>query len=77
MASLLGQGAAKLRTHTRRPGVRELRERALRDAEIAREGGDRWQRIAPPKLMLTIAGCEARGPAAAIRIDVPRASAKG
>lgn len=72
MASLLAQGAAKLRTHVRRPGVRELRARALRDAEIARTGGDRWQRLAPPKLMLTIAGSDARAPAAAIRIQVPR-----
>jgi hypothetical protein len=74
MASLLGQGAEKLRDHTRRRGVRELRERALRDAEIASGGGERWQRIAPPKLMLTITGCDARGPASAIRIVVPRAS---
>jgi predicted metal-dependent hydrolase len=72
MASLLGQGAAKLGEHTRRRGVRELRERALRDADIARAGDDRWRRIAPPKLMLTIAGLDARAPAAAIRIDVPR-----
>lgn len=71
MASLLGQGAAKLRHFTRRPGVRELRERALRDAEAARAGTDPG-RIPPPKLMLVLEGLDARAPAAAIRVSVPR-----
>jgi hypothetical protein len=73
MASLLRQGAKKLEVHTRRGGVRELRERALRDAEIATRPDDRWQRIAPPKLMLSIVGVDAPAPSAAIRIRIPRA----
>ena len=63
MRSLLRQGAAKLRHFTRRPGVREIRDRALADAD---SGG------APPKVMLTISGFDASAPAGAIRIEIPR-----
>jgi predicted metal-dependent hydrolase len=73
MASLLTQGATKLRSHVRRPGVRELRERALRDADIARTDDARWRRLAPPKIMLTLERFDASAPAAAIHISVPRA----
>ncbi len=73
MRSLLRQGAAKLGRFTRRQGVREIRERALRDAGIAGAGGTSWRRIAPPKVMVTIKGFDARGPASAIRIAVPGA----
>lgn len=61
--SLLRQGAAKLRHFTRRPGVRELHERALSDAE--------GERVVAPKLMLTIAGHNATAPKGAIRIEIP------
>jgi predicted metal-dependent hydrolase len=61
--SLLRQGAAKLRYFTRRPGVKDLRDRALADADS--------ERVVPPKLMLTIAGHDVRAPKGAIRIEVP------
>jgi hypothetical protein len=64
MRSLLGQGAAKLRHFTRRPGIRELREIALAHAEA--------QKGAPPKLMLNIEGFEDRAPSNAIRVPIPR-----
>jgi predicted metal-dependent hydrolase len=64
MRSLLRQGAAKLTHFTRRPGVRELRDRALRDA------GTDAEDVVPPKLMLTIEGHEATAPKDAIRISV-------
>jgi predicted metal-dependent hydrolase len=62
-ASLLRQGAKKLQHFTRRPGVRELRDRALADASA--------DRVVPPKLMLTIAGHDVTAPKGAIRIEVP------
>lgn len=71
MRSLLRQGAAKLGNFTRRPGVREIRERAIRDAGIAAEG-TAWQRLAPPKLMVTIDGYDARASARAICVAVPK-----
>jgi len=71
MRSLLRQGAAKLGHFTRRAGVREIRERALRDGVLAAEG-ERWRRVAPPKVIVTIEGFEARGPGHAIRIAVPK-----
>jgi hypothetical protein len=67
MRSLLRQGAEKLRYFTRRPGIRSLRERALADAATD------FDRVVPPKLMLTIAGHDARAPKDAIRIEVPPA----
>jgi hypothetical protein len=33
--------------------------------------GERWNRVVPPKVMLTIEGLDAKAPAAAIRIAVP------
>jgi hypothetical protein len=63
--SLLRQGAAKLRYFTRRPGIKELRDRAITDAEGERE------RVVAPKLMLTIAGHDVRAPKGAIRIEIP------
>jgi predicted metal-dependent hydrolase len=74
MHSLLTQGARKLSSFTRRAGVRELRERAMRDAAIARDGGEAWRRVAPPKIMLTIEGLDERAPSAATRIRVPRST---
>ena len=71
MRSLLRQGAAKLRHFTRRPGISEIRDRALRDADIAGAEGARWQRVAPPKVLLTREGFEATAPASAIRIAIP------
>jgi predicted metal-dependent hydrolase len=71
MRSLLRQGAAKLARFTRRPGVKEIRERASRDAEIAKDG-DGWKRVAPPKVMVGLTGFEASGPARAIRVEIPR-----
>jgi len=65
MRSLLRQGAKKLQHFTRRPGVRELRAKALADAE-----GD-LPDVVPPRLMLTIAGHTATAPKDAIRIEVP------
>lgn len=70
MRSLLRQGAKKLSTFTRRAGVQELRERALSDAE-------RGIPVAPPKLMLTIAGIDATAPKGAIRIEIPRRIGSG
>lgn len=71
MRSLLRQGAAKLARFTRRAGVHEIRERALRDADIA-HSGDGWKRLAPPKVMVVIEGLDAPAPARAIRVAVPR-----
>lgn len=72
MRSLLTQGADKLRYFTRRPGVRELRERAVRDAERAAGEPDLTLRgVDPPKLMLTLEGFDARGPQGAVRIEIP------
>lgn len=71
MRSLLRQGAAKLGHFTRRPGIREIRERAARDADIAKDG-ERWMRVVPPKVMVGLSGFDAGGPAGAIRIQVPR-----
>lgn len=71
MRSLLSQGAAKLARFTRRPGVREIRDRALRDAEIVADG-TRWQKVAPPKVMVVVDDFEARRPPGAIRITVPK-----
>jgi hypothetical protein len=65
MRSLLRQGAAKLSRFTRRPGVRELRARALQDAD------SEFERVVPPKLMLNISGHTATAPKDAIRIEVP------
>lgn len=62
--SLLRQGAAKLRFFTRRPGVTALREKAIADAEIPK--------TVPPKIMITVEGLDAKAPASAIRIEVPR-----
>ena len=67
MASLLRQGAAKLKGFTRRPGVKALRDRALSDAMLTLD------EVTPPKLMLTITGHDARAPKDAIRIEVPPA----
>ena len=64
MRSLLRQGAAKLRFFTRRPGVRELRERAVHDADVADS--------APPKILVTLEGFEATAPKGALRVTVPR-----
>jgi predicted metal-dependent hydrolase len=72
MRSLLRQGGAKLRHFTRRPGVRELRDRALRDAETAALKGGEWKRVAPPKVMVALDALDARAPASAIRIGIPR-----
>ena len=72
MRSLLKQGATKLGRFTRRPGVREIRERALRDADIAGRRTEEWKRVAPPKVMVAIDDLDARAPASAIRIGVPR-----
>ena len=72
MRSLLRQGAAKLRFFTRRGGVRELRERASRDAEVAASGTDAWKRIAPPRILVTLEGFDASSPARAIRVTVPK-----
>jgi predicted metal-dependent hydrolase len=73
MRSLLRQGAAKLARFTRRPGVREIRERALADAERAeREPGLTLRKVGPPKVMLVLEGSSARGPADALHIGVPR-----
>ena len=69
MRSLLRQGAAKLRFFTRRPGVADLRARALRDADEAL--GERWARVGPPKVWVTLEGFEDRAPAGAIRVAVP------
>lgn len=66
MQSLLRQGAAKLRYFTRRTGVRELRERALQDADTDAS------KVVPPKLMLTIEGHDIAAPKGAIRIVIPR-----
>jgi predicted metal-dependent hydrolase len=65
MRSLLRQGAAKLQHFTRRTGVKELRERALRDADCDLD------QVVPPKLMLTITGHDVRAPKDAILVDVP------
>ncbi|MGH2760473.1 MAG: DUF309 domain-containing protein, partial [Actinomycetota bacterium] len=72
MRSLLRQGAMKLRHFTRRPGVREIRDRALRDADIAGRRNAEWKRVAPPKVMVGIDEMDARAPASAIRVGVPR-----
>jgi hypothetical protein len=72
MRSLLRQGAAKLRHFTRRPGIREIRERALRDADIAVQGGTAWKRVAPMKVMVEIEGFQSTAPAAAVRTSVPK-----
>jgi hypothetical protein len=64
--SLLRQGAAKLKYFVRRPGVREIRERALRDAESPNP-------VTPPKIMLTLSGFTASAPKDAIYIEVPPA----
>lgn len=73
MGSLLRQGADKLRYFTRRPGVREIRERALHDAERAgRERDLTLSSVRPPKLMLVLEGFDAPGPRDAIRITIPR-----
>ena len=73
MRSLLRQGAAKLRHFTRREGVREIRERALADADRAeREPDLTLRKVSPPRLLLTLDGYDARGPANAVRIVVPR-----
>jgi predicted metal-dependent hydrolase len=72
MRSLLRQGAAKLRHFTRRPGVRELRDRALRDAEKAATGELlTLASVKPPRLLVTLEGHQARPPERAIRIEVP------
>jgi hypothetical protein len=63
MRSLLRQGATKLRYFTRRPGVGELREKALSDAD--------GERAVPPKIMVTISGFAEEAPRNAIRITVP------
>jgi hypothetical protein len=63
--SLLRQGAAKLRHFTRRPGVRQIRERALADAEAGKP-------TPTPKIMLTIEGMNRTAPRDAIRIEIPR-----
>lgn len=65
MRSLLRQGADKLGRFTRRAGVREIRERAIRDAAATR-------RVVPPKIMVTLEGLDAKAPASAIRIALPR-----
>jgi hypothetical protein len=64
--SLLRQGAAKLRYFVRRPGVREIRQRALDDAE--REGP-----VTPPKVLVALEGLPARRPARAIEVRIPPA----
>lgn len=66
MRSLLRQGADKLRYFTRRPGVRELRDRALADAEEASLTS------APPKVLVVLEGLDSRGPAQAVRIEFPQ-----
>lgn len=63
--SLLRQGAAKLRYFTRRPGVAEIRNRALADAESN-------NKVVPPKIMVTLEGESSPAPAGAIRIEAPR-----
>lgn len=72
MRSLLRQGATKLSRFTRRPGVREMRERALRDAEIAGEPTEAWRRVAPPKVMVALQGFDERAPRSAIRVQIPK-----
>ena len=70
MRSLLRQGAAKLRFFTRRAGIRELRDRASRDAEKAGATGDSWRRVAPPKILVTLEGFEERRDAASATVTV-------
>jgi hypothetical protein len=73
MASLLAQGVDKLRHHTRRPGIRDIRERARADAARAGSEPDiSFRTCPPPKLMLTLDGLGARAPKDAIRIEIPR-----
>ncbi len=72
MASLLRQGAAKLERFADAPGVGELRERALADAQRADHDPDVTLRSCPPpKIMVTLEGHGARGPVDALRIAVP------
>lgn len=72
MSSLLRQGAAKLGRFTRRPGVREIRERALHDADRAEHEADiRLRTCPPPKLMLTLEGRRAPAPREAVHIEIP------
>jgi hypothetical protein len=68
MRSLLRQGAAKLRFFTRRPGVSQLRDRAVNDADA----GEGWNRLAPPKILVTLEGFDDSRPRDAIRVTVPR-----
>jgi hypothetical protein len=72
MRSLLRQGSAKLRFFTRRDGVRELRDRATRDADVAASPGNAWRRIAPPKILVTLEGFDGKAPRDATRVKVPR-----
>jgi predicted metal-dependent hydrolase len=72
MRSLLRQGATKLARFTRRPGVRELRERALADAERAATEPDiSFRSCPPPKILVGLEGHSARLPAKAIEIRLP------
>ena len=73
MRSLLRQGAAKLRFFTRRPGVRELRERALSDAKRAEtELGISLRSCPPPKVMVGLEGFRAPAPRGSIRVQLLR-----
>lgn len=73
MASLLGQGADKLAAFEERPGVSELRDRALRDADRVRDAASvSLDEIDPPKIMLAVVGLSAEAPEGAIRIEIPR-----
>ncbi len=73
MDSLLRQGAAKLEEFTGRPGVAQLRSRALADAKRARTERDlTLGKVRPPKLMLTVEGLTASGPEDAVRIEIPK-----
>jgi predicted metal-dependent hydrolase len=74
MASLLRSGARRLGRFTRRPGVREIRQRALNDAARAEsEPGLTVSGVGPPKLLLVLEGRDARGPQDAIRIRIAKA----
>jgi predicted metal-dependent hydrolase len=72
MRSLLRQGAAKIRFFTRRPGVKELRERALADAKRAESDSKISLRSSPPpKVMVGLEGFRAAAPRGSIRVQVP------
>ena len=68
--SLLSQGVRRLRYHTSKPGVRELRQTARSDAEKIRDGN---MDVRPPKVVCCIVGHPPRGPKSAIVVEVPAA----